>query len=116
MDFHLFDLTATFYSLILMNVDKMGALGLFLGQDVFIHVWNLMVGVHKTGEKVDFSYLYWIQYNTMLGAKKVLKSALWMAFQSLLCSMLGVGGVRFRPPGKAEVNTSSKVPACNKIS
>ena len=30
MDFHLFDLTLTFYGLILMNVAKMGALGLFL--------------------------------------------------------------------------------------
>ena len=33
--------------------------------------------------------------------------------QSLLCSMLGVGGVRLRPPGKAEVSTSSKVLACS---
>ena len=33
--------------------------------------------------------------------------------QSLLCSMLGVGRVRLRPPGNAEVSTSSKVLACS---
>ena len=33
--------------------------------------------------------------------------------QSLLCSMLGVGGVRVSPPGNAEVSTSSKVLACS---
>ena len=89
-------------------------------------LWSTMVKIEGGGESThptplpfhvgqpDYK-IYVLTASLMIEAKKVQKSASVVVIQSLLCSMVGVGRVRFRPPGKAAVNTSSKVPVCNQF-